>query len=81
MHAEVNRALALTHVTRFQVEVGSGRADLPGWGFALRDRTLVPALSWKVAMRQFRRRGRGVLVQNGSIVGRTAKPDFDRLRD
>src|SRR3954471_751232 len=29
----------------------------------------------KVAMRQFRRQGRGVLVQNGSIVGRTAKPD------
>src|SRR3954451_13745043 len=29
----------------------------------------------KVAMRVFRRQGRGVLVQNGSIVGRTAKPD------
>src|SRR3954452_17640248 len=29
----------------------------------------------KVAMRQLRRQGRGVLVQNGSIVGRTAKPD------
>jgi NAD(P)-dependent dehydrogenase (short-subunit alcohol dehydrogenase family) len=29
----------------------------------------------KVAMRQFRRQGGGVLVQNASIVGRTAKPD------
>jgi NAD(P)-dependent dehydrogenase (short-subunit alcohol dehydrogenase family) len=29
----------------------------------------------KVAMRQFRRQGRGVLIQNASIVGRTAKPD------
>src|SRR3954469_25121616 len=29
----------------------------------------------KVAMRQFRRQGRGLLVQNASIVGRTAKPD------
>jgi NAD(P)-dependent dehydrogenase (short-subunit alcohol dehydrogenase family) len=29
----------------------------------------------KVAMRQFRAQGRGVLVQNASIVGRTAKPD------
>ncbi|MDO9706804.1 SDR family oxidoreductase [Paracraurococcus lichenis] len=29
----------------------------------------------KVAMRQFRRQGHGVLVQNASIVGRTAKPD------
>jgi NADP-dependent 3-hydroxy acid dehydrogenase YdfG len=29
----------------------------------------------KVAMRQFREQGRGVLVQNASIVGRTAKPD------
>ena len=29
----------------------------------------------KVAMRQFRRQGHGVLIQNGSIVGRTAKPD------
>ena len=29
----------------------------------------------KVAMRHFRARGRGVLVQNASIVGRTAKPD------
>jgi NAD(P)-dependent dehydrogenase (short-subunit alcohol dehydrogenase family) len=29
----------------------------------------------KVAMRQFRARGRGTLVQNASIVGRTAKPD------
>ncbi len=29
----------------------------------------------KVAMRQFRAQGRGTLVQNASIVGRTAKPD------
>jgi NAD(P)-dependent dehydrogenase (short-subunit alcohol dehydrogenase family) len=29
----------------------------------------------KVAMRRFREQGRGVLVQNASIVGRTAKPD------
>jgi NAD(P)-dependent dehydrogenase (short-subunit alcohol dehydrogenase family) len=29
----------------------------------------------KVAMRQFRRQGHGVLIQNASIVGRTAKPD------
>lgn len=29
----------------------------------------------KVAMRPFRRQGRGVLIQNASIVGRTAKPD------
>ncbi|WP_052389028.1 SDR family oxidoreductase [Belnapia moabensis] len=29
----------------------------------------------KVAMRQFRTQGRGMLVQNASIVGRTAKPD------
>ncbi len=29
----------------------------------------------KVAMRQFRRQGHGLLVQNASIVGRTAKPD------
>jgi short-subunit dehydrogenase len=29
----------------------------------------------KVAMRQFREQGHGVLVQNASIVGRTAKPD------
>jgi NAD(P)-dependent dehydrogenase (short-subunit alcohol dehydrogenase family) len=29
----------------------------------------------KVAMRQFRAQGHGVLVQNASIVGRTAKPD------
>jgi NAD(P)-dependent dehydrogenase (short-subunit alcohol dehydrogenase family) len=29
----------------------------------------------KVAMRQFRRQGRGVLVQNASIVGRTSKAD------
>lgn len=29
----------------------------------------------RVAMRQFRRQGRGVLIQNASIVGRTAKPD------
>jgi NAD(P)-dependent dehydrogenase (short-subunit alcohol dehydrogenase family) len=29
----------------------------------------------KVAMRQFRRQGHGVLVQNASIVGRSAKPD------
>lgn len=29
----------------------------------------------KVAMRQFRRQGHGILVQNASIVGRTAKPD------
>src|SRR5215203_2069610 len=29
----------------------------------------------RVAMRQFRAQGRGVLVQNASIVGRTAKPD------
>lgn len=29
----------------------------------------------KVAMRQFRTQGRGTLVQNASIVGRTAKPD------
>jgi NAD(P)-dependent dehydrogenase (short-subunit alcohol dehydrogenase family) len=29
----------------------------------------------KVAMRQFRSRGHGLLVQNASIVGRTAKPD------
>lgn len=29
----------------------------------------------KVAMRQFRAQRRGVLVQNASIVGRTAKPD------
>src|SRR3954471_22099417 len=29
----------------------------------------------KVAMRQFRQQGEGVLIQNASIVGRTAKPD------
>lgn len=29
----------------------------------------------KVALRQFRRQGHGVLIQNASIVGRTAKPD------
>jgi len=29
----------------------------------------------KVAMRRFRAQGRGTLVQNASIVGRTAKPD------
>ena len=29
----------------------------------------------KVAMRQFRRQGHGRLIQNGSIVGRTSKPD------
>lgn len=29
----------------------------------------------KVALRQFRAQGHGVLVQNASIVGRTAKPD------
>src|SRR5215213_2571518 len=29
----------------------------------------------KVAMRRFREQGRGTLVQNASIVGRTAKPD------
>jgi NADP-dependent 3-hydroxy acid dehydrogenase YdfG len=29
----------------------------------------------RVAMRQFRAQGHGVLVQNASIVGRTAKPD------
>jgi NAD(P)-dependent dehydrogenase (short-subunit alcohol dehydrogenase family) len=29
----------------------------------------------KAAMRQFRAQGHGVLVQNASIVGRTAKPD------
>ncbi|SDB63239.1 SDR family oxidoreductase [Belnapia rosea] len=29
----------------------------------------------RVAMRQFRQQGHGVLVQNASIVGRTAKPD------
>jgi NADP-dependent 3-hydroxy acid dehydrogenase YdfG len=29
----------------------------------------------KVAMRQFRKQGHGVLVQNASIVGRSAKPD------
>jgi NAD(P)-dependent dehydrogenase (short-subunit alcohol dehydrogenase family) len=29
----------------------------------------------KAALRQFRMQGRGVLVQNASIVGRTAKPD------
>jgi NAD(P)-dependent dehydrogenase (short-subunit alcohol dehydrogenase family) len=31
--------------------------------------------SAKVAMRRFRAQGRGTLVQNASIVGRTAKPD------
>jgi short-subunit dehydrogenase len=29
----------------------------------------------KVAMRQFREQGHGILIQNASIVGRTAKPD------
>src|SRR5215204_2923167 len=29
----------------------------------------------KVAVRQFRRQGHGVLIQNASIVGRTSKPD------
>jgi short-subunit dehydrogenase len=29
----------------------------------------------RVALRQFRAQGRGVLIQNASIVGRTAKPD------
>ena len=29
----------------------------------------------RVAMQQFRKQGKGVLIQNASIVGRTAKPD------
>jgi short-subunit dehydrogenase len=29
----------------------------------------------RVAMRQFRQQGQGILIQNASIVGRTAKPD------
>jgi short-subunit dehydrogenase len=51
--------------------------DLPtdAWRRVIETNVLGYVHGAKVAMRQFRHQGRGVLVQNASIVGRTSKAD------
>src|SRR3954447_10998807 len=51
--------------------------DLPteAWKRVIETNVLGYVHGAKIAMRQFRQQGEGVLIQNASIVGRTAKPD------